>query len=133
MRKLLLLPLLMLYILARAEDIRWAWTGAAAAGAAIDSGVQNISGAASVTCISDNSAGGSGRNFIATWYLDDGTTSLFVSTTAVALGTTGVVVIDPSATTATGITPVPMTPARKMRFQLAAGGAAAGRLTCWGR
>lgn len=118
---------------ASAEPIRWSWSSTVAAGAAIDSTVQILSDSGSVTCIADNSAGGAGRNFVATWYADDGTTALFASTTSVAAAGTTVFVIDPAASSATGFTPLPASPGRRMRFQLAAGGAAQGRLSCWGR
>jgi hypothetical protein len=119
---------------ARADGVRWSYSsGSVAAGAGIDSGAVNVGGVSSIVCFADNTAGGSARNFVAVWLLDDKTTTVFSSTTSVTNGTTGAFTIGLGATSASGYTGVPASPGRFMKFQLAAGGAAAGRLTCFGR
>jgi hypothetical protein len=138
MRRLLLLgcalAALALGAPARADGVKTVFDGPpVAAGALIDSGLVNVGGVAQITCVADNTAGGVARNLVAIWYADDKTTVLYTSTTSVTNATQGAIVIGLGATSATGITPVPLPPSRWMKFQLAAAGAGAGHLACFGR
>jgi hypothetical protein len=119
---------------ARADGIRWSWDSlSVAAGAAISSGVQGLGSVERITCTVDN-AGAVARNFTVTFFADNGTTVMFVSTAISVLAATKVAVsIAHGATAGAGVSAIPAAPSRKAQIDFAAGGAAAGRVICWGR
>jgi hypothetical protein len=118
---------------ARAGGVSWYYdSGSVAAGAAIDSGVVVTGSPSAITCFVTNADAGATRGFTVSFIADDGTTVLFAPT-AVTVGTSSkvAVTIAPEAT-ASSATAVSAKPTRRMKFQLAAAGASAGRITCIG-
>jgi hypothetical protein len=102
-----------------------------AAGAVINSAVLDLSNVSECTILGDNSAGGSTRNLVANWLANDGTTVLYSQSAAILTTARGLMVISPTASTAslpTGVTAVPATTGKKMSFSLSAAGAAVGSL-----
>lgn len=110
-------------------------SGAVGAGAAINSGVLDLTGVEDLLIVADNAAGAATRALTADVYLDDGVTAIVsaLALRTVAIGAKELVTIGAGAI-ATGLTaafslPLPT----KMKITLAAGGAANGRLTVYGR
>lgn len=102
-----------------------------AAGAVINSQVFDMSRVSECTILADNSLGGVSRALTSNWLASDGTTVLFQSSVTVTNGTRELVVISPTASTAslpTGVVAIPSTTGKKMSFSLAAAGAAVGSL-----
>lgn len=114
-------------------------SGSVAAGAAIDSGAVDFGSADEVTVTFDNSAGAVTRLPTVNFLRDDGTVEFSPVLTTVAIGAKAAFVVSTSATArgtegANGsVGAIPMTPSRRLQFLLAAGGAAAGRITARGR
>lgn len=107
-------------------------SGSVAAGAAIDSGVVRTNAPDVISCFVTNADGAASRSFTVTFYADDGVTVLF-SPTAVTVGTTAKVAVTiAGSATASSATAISAKPTRKMKFQLAAAGASAGRIYCIG-
>jgi hypothetical protein len=105
-----------------------------AAGAVINSPVYDLSKVSECTIVADNSAGAASRALTSNWIASDGTTVLFQSSVTVTNGTRALVVISPTASTASlpaGVTAIPSTTGKKMSFSLAAAGAAVGSLVIY--
>lgn len=106
-----------------------------AAGAVVNSGVITLDDSTECTVLGDNSAGGSTRNLIANWLLQDGVTVVYSQLVALATTTRGVIQIAATASAAatlpTGVTVIPVATGRKMSFSLSTAGAAAGSLAVY--
>lgn len=121
-------------VLAHAESpVVWAYdSGSVAAGAAIDSTAQRAGAVSEITCLVNN-AGAGARTLTVNWLADDRTTVLHTETASILAGTKPAVGIAMYPQTSTGNFIMAIAPSRWMQFQLASGGAAAGRITCFGR
>jgi len=118
----------------RADGIPFEYdSGSIAAGAAIDSAAQYTASSGDIACFLNN-AGASSRVLTINWLADNKTTVLHTETATVLTVTKPSVAISMYSTSAqTGNFAFAIAPSRWMQFQLAAGGAAAGRITCFGR
>lgn len=118
----------------RAAGIVFAYdSGSVAAGAAIDSTVIKTNAPDVITCYVTNADGAATRAFTVTMYADDGTTLVGTPTAVTAaISSKAPVTISPSATANGGASAISAKPTRRMRFQLAAAGSAAGRILCIG-
>lgn len=108
-----------------------------AAGAVITSPVLRTDFSTECVVVADNSAGGSSRTLNLQWIGSDGTTVLYQQAVTVTNGTRAIAQIggqsSAAATLLTGITVMPVGIGRRMLFQLASAGAAAGSLAVYCR